>query len=169
MWCPDCQEEFPIVVGSEVQVCPKCRAASSKGRLRRRVPHLHPGAERTARIRINGPHESGRTADPGGADRLRKPLFRFPLSRSPIHLVIFGLFVFLVGQSILAWAFLTGHFLAWSVANLITVFGMVIALLSVASTLRNFERRFNALQDVSLRSHRGRNRRKHVGGTRKRS
>jgi ABC-type Fe3+ transport system permease subunit len=81
-------------------------------------------------------------------------------AKSLTHGVTFGLLVFLLGQSLLVWAFLAGHFTAWSIANLISVIGVTVALSAIAVTLRNFERRIEALAKLVGRSGRKRIRRR---------
>ncbi len=149
MWCPDCQEEFVPVAGSEVQVCPNCTAAAKAGVRRRRIPKLEPNEQPTLRIRVDSAHDKKLTrvkAPPGQLKRRSNSLFESMLgNKSLTHLVVFGWFVYLLGQAILVWSFLVGHFTAWSIANLVSVVGVSLAFLGVAMTLKHVELRISHL------------------------
>ena len=163
MWCPDCQEEFVAVAGAEVQVCPRCSAAAKAGVRRRRIPKLEPGEKPTLRIRVDSAHDKKltrvRTA-PGQPVRRSNSMVETMLGvKSLTHLVVFGLFVYLLGQAILVWSFLVGHYTAWSIANLVSVVGVSLAFVGVAMTLRHFELRISQLAKLVGRPA-GKNRRR---------
>ncbi len=179
MWCPNCKEDFPDVVGAEVQICPKCIAASRAGRRRYRVPKLRttrkklnasPSKHSQPKLRIDPAHVVPReklptfVPDPLVANQIARNLQLG--KRSLKHAIAFGLLVFLVGQSILIWAFLAGHFAAWSVGNLVTIMGVAISLISVSQTLGVIEKRIDELGSAVWQA---RNERKKVSRKAKRT
>lgn len=100
------------------------------------------------KLRIDSPHaEHGIRA----IQRDREWLTRagdWLQKKSMIHVIMFGLLVFLSGQAVLVWAFLVGHYAAWSVANLISVAGFAIAIIAIAATLRNLDERMERLSQL---------------------
>lgn len=151
MWCPDCQEEFESVPGADVQVCPRCSAAARAGRRSRRIPKLNPDSS-PRRIRIDGPHQS-RTEKPESVKSVSNPA-RLGSTRSPVHVTTFGVLIFLIGQAILAWAFLAGHYTAWNVANIVSILGVTLAFFGVTMTIRDFEKRIEDLAKLVGRGNR---------------
>lgn len=149
MWCPDCQEEFVAVQGAEVQVCPKCSAAAKAGLRRRRIPKLASDEQSKPRIRMDSAHGKKLSrvwTTPDQARRRSNSIVETMLGiKSLTHLVVFGLFVYLLGQAILVWSFLVGHYTAWSIANLVSIVGVSMAFVGVAMTLRTFELRISNL------------------------
>ena len=163
MWCPDCKDEFATVPGSVVQVCPSCRQQARSGRRRRRVPklelvassdsdsvdHIHwqsdtmPIDELVRSEAVPSEHSLETTAANGSCPPVR-PANRF-YHRSTIHLVGFGLFVFLVGQALQIWAFLQEQFVVWSLANLVSIGGITVAFSGTFIGLRGFDRRLRDL------------------------
>jgi predicted lipid-binding transport protein (Tim44 family) len=55
------------------------------------------------------------------------------------HLVLFGVFVFLVGHGLTLWAFLAGHFGAWAIGSFCSVGGVTIAFVSIVQALRDLQ------------------------------
>ena len=151
------------VAGAEVQVCPKCSAAAKAGVRRRRIPKLDPHEKPTLRIRVDAAHDKKLTrvkTTPGQSSRHSKSIVNTMLGiQSLTHLVVFGLFVYLLGQAILVWSFLVGHYTAWSIANLVSVVGVSLAFMGVTMTLRRFELRINQLAKLVGRPA-GKNRRR---------
>lgn len=58
---------------------------------------------------------------------------------SGYHMILFGLFVYLVGHGLTVWAFLAGHFGAWTIGSFCSVGGVSIAMVSVVQAIRNLE------------------------------
>lgn len=158
MWCPDCKSEFREVPGADVQVCPTCIAKSRAGKRKRRVPKLKrkqsTAKQSTPLLRIDDSHkpdpdlvpsfipEKQRRQNRSGKKRSAKETGQ---TRSLKHIVIFGLFVFLAGQAAVIWAFLAGHFAAWSIGNLISILGLTISIASIAQTFQMMERKIDRL------------------------
>lgn len=158
MWCPTCKFEFQEVPGADVQICPTCIANSRSGKRNRRVPKLDRKKSEPI-LRVDDTHKlvpdlvpsfipekkqkRGRSAK---KKRLAKPSTNDAgQMRSLKHIVIFGLFVFLAGQAVLIWAFLAGHFAAWSIGNLISILGLTISIVAIAQTFRVMESKINKL------------------------
>lgn len=55
------------------------------------------------------------------------------------HLILFGVFVFLAGHVLTIWAFLAGHFGAWTIGSFCSVGGVTIAIVSVVQALRDLQ------------------------------
>jgi len=60
---------------------------------------------------------------------------------SKFHLILFGLFIYLLGHALTIWAFLAGNFGAWTIGNFCSVGGVAIAIVSVVQALRQIETR----------------------------
>lgn len=60
------------------------------------------------------------------------------------HLILFGVFVFLVGHGLTIWAFLAGHFGAWTIGSFCSVGGITIAVVSVVQALKDLESRLGS-------------------------
>ena len=65
------------------------------------------------------------------------------------HVILFGLFVFLLGQLAVIWSFLAGHFTAWSIGNLFSVLGLSMSLVAILQTFRSLEQRIEHLSHVT--------------------
>ena len=166
MWCSDCKEDFATVAESVIQVCPKCRLAESSGARnarKRRVPKLvqsprvaiadtHTNTSKACDISGHIRFESvSRPSQPSPDQTLQKTVecatgaprqSSTSLGRRPaVHLVGFGLFVFLVGQALQIWAFLQELLLVWSLANLVSIAGITVAFTGALVSLRGFDRR----------------------------
>lgn len=153
MWCPDCKSEFREIPGADVQVCPTCIAKSRAGKRKRRVPKLS-RQKATPLLRIDDSHKLAPDLVPSfipdkqqkqkRSGKKRDALKRGP-TRSLKHIVIFGLLVFLMGQSAVIWAFLAGHFPMWSIGNLISILGLTISVVSITQTFRVMEQKIDRL------------------------
>lgn len=167
MWCPDCQDEFQAVPGSDVQVCPRCRAAARLGKRKRNVPSFdspqtQPQSSQP-KFRVDAAHSrrfvnSKQTERP--RDEARSLIKRATAIGSTSHLITYGLFVFLLGQAILAWAFLTGHYTAWNIANVVSIFGITFSVAAVILAMRKLEQRVEHLARLTGRKKKQRPRRK---------
>lgn len=160
MWCSDCSQDFDTVAGSVVQVCPGCREAERSGRRFRRVPKLDaddavPRRSGSVLVRDQGrpafsqlvpasAHTLKTTAETATATPARSNA-RIE-RKSTVHLVGFGLFVFLVGQALQIWAFIQEQLLIWSLANLVSIAGVTVAFTGALVSLQGFDRR---LQDLA--------------------
>ena len=162
MWCSDCQQDFPTVESAEIQVCPRCSFAAAHGKRSRRVPKLNPDSTQP-KFRIDSAHQpAAESCSVGDDSELLTKASRWIGTRSMTHMAVFGLLVFLCGQAMLTWAFLVGHFVAWSIANLVSVVGIVVAIVSVAVSLRRSEQKIAALAQMVGRRESGRRKRSKV-------
>ncbi len=142
MLCPDCQTEIPGAETADVKICPICQASAKKRR--RRVPKLKPKSSQI-KYRMDGSHQDG-TATPGGHEQENLSFVKSWLnSRPATHAAVFGLLIFLIGQAVHVWAFLVGNYFAWSAANLMTVAGIALAVVSIVKTLDNLAKRLDSL------------------------
>lgn len=150
MLCPDCQTEMASSPGADVQICENCRRNSMRSR---KVPKLSPGEKKRFRI-DNAHHRSGEINNQAPKQDAEFVAFvgSWLETKSTIHMAIFGLLTFLIGQTIHVWAFWVGNYFAWTVANLLTVVGICISVFSIAVTLRNFERRVDSLARLVSRN-----------------
>ena len=166
MWCSDCSQHFDTVAGSIVQVCSHCRDSNAKGKRTRRVPKLKQPPPNSARPRTAQPTSSNENLHDSSASEsvvhaahstqslsaTAETAIAAPARtnikvdrRAPIHRIGFGIFVFLLGQSLQIWAFVAGQLLVWSLANLISIFGITVALVAACVSLQSFDRRLREL------------------------
>lgn len=73
---------------------------------------------------------------------------------SRFHSITFGLFVFLIGHGLTIWAFLAGHFGAWTLGSFCSVGGVAIAFVSVVQALRNLESKISGKLAQPTSTHR---------------
>lgn len=100
------------------------------------------------KVRVDDPHrEHGIRPAPQDREWLTQA-GEWLQKKSLIHVVMFGLLIFLLGQALLVWAFLVGHYAAWSVANLVSVAGFALAIIAIAATLRNLDERVERLSQL---------------------
>ena len=78
--------------------------------------------------------------------------FATSFQRPVTHRIVYGLFVFLVGQALQIWALLQERLFAWSLANLVSIIGMTLALTAAVVSLKRFDRRLSDLARIVGRS-----------------
>ena len=82
--------------------------------------------------------------------RKAKQANTIPASKSSRkHVILFGLFVFLMGQLTVIWSFLAGHFTAWSIGNLFSILGLSISMVAILQTFRSLEQRIEHLSRLT--------------------
>lgn len=100
------------------------------------------------KFRVDSPHEEHGIRATQRDNEWLKRAGSWLQKKSMIHVAMFGLLVFLAGQAVLVWAFLVGHYAAWSVANLISVAGVALAVVAISATLRNLYERMERLSQL---------------------
>ena len=152
MLCPDCQTELTHSPNADVQICENCRRNKKRTR---KVPKLKADS-RSIQYRVDTAHhgtDSTIAAEtPFDDSELVTFVGSWLSTKSSIHVTVFGLLVFLIGQAVHVWAFWAGDYFAWTLANLLTVSGICISVFAVAVTLRSFERRVDALAKLVSRT-----------------
>ena len=64
------------------------------------------------------------------------------------YLIGLGLLIFLLGQLISIWAFMTGHFSTWCAGNFLSITGVAFALFSACNILGLLEQRVSRLTET---------------------
>ena len=140
MWCSGCERDFQANRNAVVQICPHCKRGADR---QRRVPKLQNPVE-TPRLRIDNAHPMYRSDEAVQHDLITEASgWRGLMSLD--HHVLFGLFIYLTGQVLHLSSFGSGNMMIWCMAKTLSIFGVSIALISAAITLRNLDRRVRKL------------------------
>ena len=167
--CPFCQRQVEVtaVTGTSDSRCNQCGRTIGKQIQLHRKPHPDESARGSAEdesnirvFRLDRESESASDhyqviplvpesdVETESAEHSRSPrastLFRqIP---PPIHLAVFGLLLFLVGQLIAVWAFVDGEFAPWTIGNLASTFGVVLALWTLTARLTDQQAQLRKLK-----------------------
>lgn len=156
MWCSDCNTDFEDAPNSVIQVCPHCVRYAGK---LRRVPKLHPMSRAIENRAVPGVeggklkhHQHHVRKERQAAAVMQVPGDLNWIRQRTVHWVIFGLFVFLVGQGLQIWAFLHEHIFVWGLANLVSILGISVAFGGAFASLQRFDSRLRELARLVARS-----------------
>lgn len=106
----------------------------------------------TPRVDLSRPNLAGELphfkSEARKADRW---MFRNPKIQavSGRHLIRLGLLIFLLGQLISTWAFMTGHFGTWCTGNFLSIAGVAFALFSACNAIGLLKRRVSRLTETA--------------------
>lgn len=111
-------------------------------------------SDSTRKWRVDEAHLTSKTEPVANTAETTTPSTRLEIhhsARKPsgYHLILFGVFVFLAGHGLTIWAFLAGHFGAWTIGSFCSVGGVTIAVISVVQALKDLEHRIaNSAKNV---------------------
>jgi len=64
-------------------------------------------------------------------------------SSQPLKLSVYGILLFLIGQTLMTWSFFGGHFVAWTIGNLAFITGLFMCLWNHTSNLTRMQKHMN--------------------------
>lgn len=120
--------------------------------LRKDNPTHHGFQIQPARMDLSRPQLAGELprfkSEPTKADQR---MFRNPKIQafSKRYLIGLGLLIFLLGQLISIWAFMTGHFGTWCTGSFLSIAGVAFALFSACNAIGLLERRVSRLTETA--------------------